>query len=162
VKVIQWLTLGLLSWPIVVAAQFCALETMELAEEQQDQLFVAAMFEADYVFRGQVFSFYDDNCEGEICTWGSLVFKRLEAIKGISNPYIEGDWIEDCTKLWLHPMSWRRDKNQSLFTINSEYLILASDSAAGIRIIGSRGGYKVQQLIMQYQLAVLAGESLSK
>jgi len=156
-KVRQWLVIGLVMSPFAAAAQFCSTNIEPLNEQQQDSQFVAAMFEADYVFRGRLFSFYGDLCQGEICTWTSLVFKRLEDIKGNSNPYVEGDWVEQCSKLWLHSMAWRFDPLQQQFSINSEYLILAQHSDNGLKFIGSRNGLKVNQLMMQYQMAVIGG-----
>ena len=157
-KLIKWLLVALWGVSASVLANFCPLEQPELSEKEQDKLFVAAMFEAEFVFRGKLFSFYDDQCDGEICTWGSLVFKRLEDIEGFSNPYIEGDWVEDCDKLWLHPMAWRSDKSQATFKINSEYLVLAVETPTGFEFIGSRGGLKVKQLMMQYELARISVE----
>jgi len=163
-KVRAWLSIGLLVLPCAAAAQsvtvqFCPVEVAPLHEQHHDAYFVAAMFKSPYVFRGRLFSFYDDRCDGQICTWGSLVFKRLENIKGIVNPYIEGDWVEDCNEVWRHQSAWRHDKLLPQFTINSEYLILATDSPSGIKVTGSRSGLKVNQLMMQYQLAVIGGQN---
>ncbi len=149
----QWFSIALLGLSSSVMAQFCPLPDSLPTEKQQDQLFVTAMFEADYVFRGRLFTFFDDRCDGDICTWGSLVFKRLEDIEGFSHPYIEGDWIERCDQVWLHPTAWRSDKTKGAYKVNDQYLILANDTPNGIVFIGSRRGLKVKELMMKFELA---------
>lgn len=133
--------------------EFCNLEGHPvLTEQQQDKLFLEAMFEADYVFRGRLFTFYDERCDGEVCAFKGLVFKVLEEIDNWLNPYEETSWVEDCQRIWLHPQQWREDEDTWLFKVNKEYLLLGRDTPRGMVIFGSRGGAKVKELQMQYEL----------
>ncbi len=142
---------GLLSAQ-VTAKEFCDLPSTELSEQVQDDRFVEAMFEAEYIFRGRLFTFYHERCDGEICAFDGLVFKVLEEIDNWLNPYVETAWQEDCDNLWLHPMQWRKDKDKMFFEINKEYLLLAKDTPKGMVIFGSRSGLKVKELQMRYEL----------
>ena len=151
-KFIKWLGLALLAISTSVVAQFCPVPQTMPSEKEQDELFVNAMFEAEYIFRGRLFTFYDDKCDGEICVFDGLVFKVLENIKGFSNPYVEGGWMDDCDRLWLHPLQWRTDKDKMMFKVDQEYLILAVETPQGIYVTGSREALKVKELMMRYEL----------
>lgn len=151
-KFVNSLGIALLVLSTSTNAQFCPLPQTMPSESEQDELFVKAMFEVDYVFRGRLFTFYDDNCDGDICTWNSLVFKVNEDIRGFSNPYVEGDWVEDCERLWLHPSEWRTDKDKTTYKVDKEYLILANETDTGIEILGSRLALKINELKMRYEL----------
>ncbi|MDP2561437.1 hypothetical protein [Psychrobium sp. 1_MG-2023] len=132
--------------------EFCPLPQPLPSEKEQDELFVEAMFEADYIFKGRLFTFYHEQCDGEICAFDGLVFKVLEEVYGHLNLYVETGWSEDCERVWLHPQQWRQDKDVMFFEIDKEYLLLANDTPKGIMIIGSRGGAKVKELKMRYEL----------
>lgn len=137
---------------VVSAKEFCELSTQVMPEKVQDAMFLDAMFEADYIFRGRLFTFYNERCDGEICAFDGLVFKVLEQIDNWLNPYEETSWVEDCERLQLHQMQWRRDKDVMFFEINKEYLLLGRDTPQGMVIFGSRGGMKVKELQMRYEL----------
>jgi len=132
--------------------EFCALPSQELSEKAQDDKFIEAMFDAEYVFRGRLFTYYHERCSNGVCAYNGLVFKALEQIENWLSLYVEVSWSEDCDNIWLHQMDWRRDKDKMFFEINKEYLLLAKDTPRGIVIIGSRGGLKVKELQMRYEL----------
>jgi len=136
----------------VSANQFCAVEPAPLSEKAQDDLFVEAMFDAEYIFRGRLFTYYKERCDGDICAFDGLVFKVLEEIDNWLSLYVEVSWSEDCDSIWMHPQQWRRDKDKMFFEINKEYLLLAKDTPKGMVIVGSRAGLKVKELQMRYEL----------
>lgn len=134
------------------AKEFCDVPQQPLSVQEQDERFVEAMFDAEYIFRGRLFTFYHERCDGEICAFDGLVFKVLEEVDNWLNPYVETSWQEDCDNIWLHPTQWRQDKEKMFFEINKEYLLLAKDSPKGLIIFGSRSGLKVKELQMRYEL----------
>jgi len=134
------------------AREFCELPSEKLTEKVQDDLFIEAMFDAEYIFRGRLFTYYHERCDGEACAYNGLVFRRLEQIDNWVNRYVEATWSEDCDNIWLHQMAWRSDKEKMFFEIDKEYLLLAKETSRGMVITGSRGGLKVKELQMRYEL----------
>jgi len=134
------------------AKEFCPLPAQQLSVKVQDNLFVEAMFDAEYIFRGRLFTYYNERCDGDICAFDGLVFKVIEQIDSWLSVYVETSWVEDCQDIWLHQMAWRSDKEKMFFEINKEYLLLAKDTPKGMVIFASRSGLKVKELQMRYEL----------
>lgn len=151
-------SLTLWSLSAFAADNFCAMPKSMPQEKQQDALFLTAMFDADYIFRGRLFTYYNEKCDNEICAFDGLVFKNLEDIENYTKSYVETSWQEDCDKIWLFPTDWRTDKDQMFFEIKKEYLLLAKETKRGLVIFGARKGLKLKELMMQYELARIGGE----
>ena len=139
-------------------AKFCAPAEQPITIKQQDELFMAEMFAADYVFKGRLFTFYDEKCDGEICQFQGLVFKVLQQVENKLPLYFETTWTENCDKPWLYSSQWRTDKDEMLFKVNSEYVVLANDTPKGVVVIGAKGGITIKNIIMRYELERIGRE----
>lgn len=129
---------------------FCPMPEIAPSEQALDAMFLEAMFEAEYVFRGKLFTYYNEKCDGEICAYNGLVFKVLEDVENETPAYVEVEWHEDCGRLWLYPTDWRQNKDQMFFEIKKEYLLLAKDTPRGMVITGARKGLKIKELKMKF------------
>lgn len=141
-----------ISFSSVAANNFCEAPQSLPTEKEQNALFLEAMFTADYIFRGRLFTYYNEKCDGDICAYSGLVFKRLEDIEGHNGSYVETSWEEDCKRVWLFPIDWRIDKEKMLFEIKKEYLLLGKETDQGMVIFGARKDLKLKELMMQYEL----------
>lgn len=146
------LSTAFVSFSSIAADNFCKLPQVLPNEKQQDTLFLETMFEADYIFRGRLFTYYNEKCDGDICAFDGLVFKRLEDIENYTNAYVETSWQEDCDRIWLFPTDWRDNKEQMFFEIKKEYLLLGKDTDQGLVIFGARKGLKLKELMMKFEL----------
>lgn len=148
------LTIGsmLISFSSIAADSFCKVPQSLPAEKAQDALFLQAMSQADYILTGRLFTYYNEKCDGDICAYSGLVFKKLEDIENYTNAYIETSWEEDCERVWLFPTQWRINKDKMFFEIKKEYLLLGRETDDGIVIFGAREGLKLKELMMQYEL----------
>lgn len=161
-RIIAFVTATLLA-PIALADNnFCQMPSNMPTEKEQDALFLEAMFEADYIFKGRLFTYYNEKCDDEICAYDGLVFKTLIDVENYTSSYVETSWQEDCDRLWLFPTDWRLDKEQMFFEINKEYLILAKETDQGIVVFGARKGLKIKELSMLYTLNRLGGQQQKK
>jgi len=141
-----------ISFSSIAAEKLCKMPASLPTEKQQDALFLEAMFDADYIFRGELFTYYNEKCDGDTCAFDGLVFKRLENIENYTNSYVETAWEEDCERIWLFPTDWREDKEKMFFEIKKEYLVLAKETDQGIVVFGARKGLKLKELMMQFEL----------
>jgi len=142
----------LISFSSIAANNFCEVPKSLPTEKEQNALFLEAMFTADYIFKGRLFTYYNEKCDGDTCAYSGLVFKRLENIEGHTGSYVETSWEEDCDRVWLFPTDWRKDKETMFFEINKEYLLLGKETDRGMVIFGSRKDLKLKELMMQYEL----------
>lgn len=129
---------------------FCPMPEVAPSEQALDAMFLEAMFEAEYVFRGKLFTYYNEKCDDEICAYNGLVFKVLEDVENETPAYVEVEWQEDCERLWLYPTDWRENKEQMFFEIKKEYLLIAKDTPRGMVITGARKGLKIKELKMKF------------
>lgn len=146
-----------ISFSSIAVDSFCEIPQSFPSEKEQDVLFLQAMQEADYIFRGRLFTYYNEKCDGDICAYSGLVFKKLEDIENLTSSYVETHWKEDCNQVWLFPSEWRTDKDKMLFSIKSEYLLLGKNSDNGMVIVGAREGLNLKKLMMQYELSRFGG-----
>lgn len=151
-------SLALLPLSGFAADNFCEMPKSMPQEKEQDALFLEAMFDADYIFRGRLFTYYNEKCDGETCAFDGLVFKVLEDIENYTTSYVETSWKEDCDKIWLFPTDWRTNKEQMFFEIKKEYLVIAKETERGLVVFGARKGLKLKELMMQFELARIGGE----
>jgi len=140
-------------WSSIAADTFCKVPQSFPNEEAQDTLFLKAMGTADYIFKGRLFTYYNEKCDGDICAYSGLVFKKLEDIENYTNAYVETSWQEDCDSVWLFPSEWRTNKDKMFFEIKKEYLLLGKETDDGMVIFGAREGFKLKELMMKYELS---------
>jgi len=142
----------LVSFSSIASDNFCKVPQTLPSEKEQNSLFLEAMFTADYIFKGRLFTYYNEKCDEDICAYSGLVFKRLEDIENHVGSYVETSWEEDCDRVWLFPTDWREDKEKMFFEIKKEYLLLGKETEQGMVIFGARKGLKLKELMMQYEL----------
>ena len=147
-----------ISFSVAAADSFCDIPESLPTEKKQDALFLQAMQQADYIFRGRLFTYYNEKCDGDICAYSGLVFKKLEDIENNTNAYVETRWEEDCSQVWLFPTEWRKNKDKIIFSIKNEYLLLGKETDDGMVIFGAREGIKLKTLMMQYELNRFGGK----
>lgn len=158
VKILCAATIVLSSSVLGNEKNFCPMPNIAPSESERDTMFVNAMFEAEYVFKGRLFTYYNEKCDDEICAYQGLVFQVLEDLENETPSYVETSWHEDCDRLWLFPTDWREDKEQMFFEIKKDYLILAKDTPRGMVVTGARKGLKIKELKMKFTLESLAND----
>jgi len=158
IKILCAATVFLSSAALSNEKNFCTMPDIAPSEAEKDAMFVEAMFEAEYVFKGRLFTYYNEKCDDEICAYQGLVFQVLEDLENDTPSYVETSWHEDCDRLWLFPTDWREDKEQMFFEIKKDYLILAKDTPRGMVVIGARKGLKIKELTMKFTLESLAND----